>query len=195
MSSDDSPIWRPDTSLTTTLDRRQALLQIKQVALISAATSPAILLSAGCATPRVNLQSALLQKLTSRMMQVGLNFSLYNPNSYALPLQGLSWKLDLFSKSFTNGSVNFSRQIPAQRTIEALVPIGINIANLIGQIQALLTRKTIPWAFQGECIFRAPTGPIGGAFALDGSWPNPLSGGKLPIPTGRTNRRRRRRRR
>lgn len=196
---------RGDDGSEETASRREFLLRARdlglRVGLVSAAPVLAVGTLGGCAAPTVNLESALLQKLTTSLMEVGLNFELFNPNSYAIPIEGMAWQIDLFRDPFTNGQVDFRRQIPAQRTVEALVPIAINLQGLLRQIQGLLTQATIPWSIAGQIRFGAAGRAINAPFALDGSWANPLRGGQLPslpLPGTTTTpdqpRRRRRRR-
>lgn len=132
-------------------------------------------LGTGCSLPEVKLKDALLTKLTTKNLEVGLNLEIFNPNDYALPLQMVDWDLDLFRADFTNGETAFSRNIPAGRRAPVQVPIGINFQSVAVGVQSLLTNKQIPWGIGGGCSFRIPASdPIRVGFSQKGSWANPL---------------------
>lgn len=132
----------------------------------------------GCAAPTVKLKNALLQKLTTKDLEVGLNFDVTNPNEYQIPISGIDWDLDLFKADFTDGKTAFSRNIPAQRTAGVEIPIGINFKSVAVGVTNLLTKKSIPWGVGGGMSFKVPTQEalrIG--YNADGSWSNPLLDG------------------
>lgn len=133
-----------------------------------------LLLTTGCKAPTVRLDNALLKKLTDTGLEVGLDLTVLNPNEYAIPLQSIEWDLDLFQRNFTEGVSNFTTNIPAQRTANFEVPLGISFRSVSIGVQDVLTRRTIPWGFQGACSFRTPAGPVKAGFEESGSWANPL---------------------
>lgn len=138
------------------------------------ALAACLLLSTGCQTPSVSLDNALLKKLTSSGLEVGLDMSVFNPNEYAVPLQSVQWDLSLFQSPFTSGVSNFTTNIPASRKANFEVPIGISFRSVSVGVQNVLTRRTIPWGFDGGCSFRTPAGPVSVGFSQAGSWQNPL---------------------
>lgn len=132
-------------------------------------------LATGCSLPEVTLKDAMLTKLTTKSLEIGLNLDIFNPNDYQLPLQMVDWDLDLFRTDFTNGETPFSRNIPAQRRAAVQVPIGINFQSVAIGVQSLLTNRQIPWAIGGGASFRVPTqDPIRVGFSQSGAWANPL---------------------
>lgn len=132
--------------------------------------------ASGCALPEVQLKDALLTKLTTKNLEIGLNLEIFNPNDYALPLQMIDWDLDLFRADFTNGETAFSRNIPAQVRAPVQVPIGISFQSLAVGVDSLLTKREIPWGIGGGASFRIPTRePIRVGFSQSGSWKNPLT--------------------
>ncbi len=138
------------------------------------AAATCLLLSTGCQTPSVRLDNALLKKLTNTGLEVGLDMTVLNPNEYAIPLQQVDWNLDLFSTPFTNGISNFTTNIPAGRTAAFEVPLGISFQSVSVGVQNVLTKRTIPWGFEGGCSFRSPAGPVRVGFDKQGQWANPL---------------------
>lgn len=134
------------------------------------------LLASGCSLPEVTLKDAMLTKLTTKDLEIGLNLDIFNPNDYSLPLQMVDWDLDLFRSDFTNGNTPFSRNIPAQRRAAVEVPIGINFKSVAIGAQNLLTSQTIPWGIGGGASFRVPTqDPVRVGFSQTGQWRNPIT--------------------
>lgn len=146
---------------------------IRRMMLVFAAAAM-LTFTAGCQTPSVQLDNALLKKLTSNGLEVGLAMQVFNPNEYGLPLQSIDWDLALFQSPFTSGVSNFTTNIPPQRKAQFEVPIGISFRSVSVGVQNVLTRRTIPWGFEGGCSFRTPAGPIRAGFAKNGAWNNPL---------------------
>lgn len=142
--------------------------------LVMLAMAVVLLISTGCQSPEVKLESALLKNITTSRLDVGLNLNVFNPNSYSLPLQTVDWDLDLFRSDFTSGQTNFTRNIGANARADVEVPLGISYNAVQLGVQGILTRRSIPWGFAGSCSFRTPGGPIRIGFAKDGTWKNPL---------------------
>lgn len=131
-------------------------------------------LSTGCKTPDVNVKSALLKKLTTTRMDVGLNLDVFNPNEYEIPINGVDWKLDLFSSKFNNGAVNLTRQIGPLRNTAVEVPLGIAYQAVAIGVQGLLTKQQIPWGIDGGVTFRIGGQPFRVPYDAAGQWANPL---------------------
>lgn len=134
----------------------------------------AALLTMGCATPEVALENALLKKLSTSALELGLNLSILNPNQFALPLQQVEYDLDLFQADFTKGAVDFTRNIPANQRVNVEVPLGIKFSTVSLGVQNFLSKPSIPWGIDGACSFRTPRGPVRIGFAKSGQWDNPL---------------------
>jgi LEA14-like dessication related protein len=129
----------------------------------------------GCSLPDVKLKDALLTKLTTKNLEIGLNLEIFNPNEYSIPLSGVDWDLDLFRADFTNGQTGFTRNIPGNRRADVEVPIGISFQSVRVGVQNLLTKREIPWKIGGGCSFRIPASePVRVGFQQAGRWTNPL---------------------
>ena len=131
-------------------------------------------LTSGCVAPEVTLQNALLKKLSASALELGLNLSILNPNQFALPIQLVEYDLDLFESDFTEGAVDFTRNIPANERVSVEVPLGIKFSTVSIGVQNFLTKPAIPWGIEGACSFRTPRGPIRIGFEKSGQWDNPL---------------------
>jgi LEA14-like dessication related protein len=130
--------------------------------------------STGCKTPSVTFKSALLKKLTTNHLDVGLNLDVLNPNEYEIPINGLDWSLDLFSSKFNDGAVQLSRNIGPAQTTAVAVPIGMSYNAIAVGVQNVLVKRDIPWGLGGGVSFNIAGQPLRVAYASDGKWRNPL---------------------
>ncbi|MEZ4459762.1 MAG: LEA type 2 family protein [bacterium] len=128
----------------------------------------------GCKTPEVNVKSALLKKLTTTRLDVGLNLDVLNPNEYEIPINGVDWKLDLFSSHFNDGAVALTRNIGPQRTTAVEVPLGLTYNAISVGVQGLLTKQNIPWGIDGGVTFKIGGQPLRVGYGSQGAWRNPL---------------------
>ena len=133
------------------------------------------LMIGACSAPKVNLKSAALTKLTTTGLNIGLNMNVNNPNSYKIPLRGLSWDLKLWRAAFNNGSINLNRQI-AKGNNAVQVPLGIRFRSAALGIQKFASGRNIPWNIGGACSFKSPLGPLKVNYSKGGTWTNPLKG-------------------
>ena len=129
-----------------------------------------------CAPPQVQVQRADLAKLTTTGLRIDMNLSIFNPNTYAVPLQSVGWVLDLFRADFTQGTVRMGQQIGANRNTGVKVPLGVRFASARASVQKFLSGQSIPWGIAGKCDFNTPIGPVFVQYAKDGIWKNPLKG-------------------
>ena len=142
-----------------------------------------------CTPPSVEVKRAALSKITTTGLAIKLDLSVFNPNSYTLPLKSVGWDLDLFRADFTQGSVALSQSIGSNATNMVPVPLGVRFAQAKAGVDKFLSGQNIPWQIGGKCTFDTPAGPIFVAYAKDGIWPNPIKGGlKLGERTERPSR-------
>lgn len=134
-----------------------------------------------CSPPQVNLRQANLTKITTTGFRVVMNFSIFNPNAYSLPLENVGWDLNLFNRPFTRGSVNTNNQIAASATSPVDVPLGIRFSSVSMGVKDFMSGKNIPWGIKGRCNFKTPAGPIYVDFGRQGSWKSPLQGGGIRL--------------
>lgn len=133
-----------------------------------------MVLATGCKTPEVNVKSALLKKLTTSRLDVGLNLDVFNPNEYELPINGVDWKLDLFQNPFNDGAVQLSRNIGPLRNTAVEVPLGMTYNAVAVGVTSFLTSRNIPWGLDGGVTFRLGGQPMRVAYGSSGQWRNPL---------------------
>ena len=102
------------------------------------------LVLAGCATsaiyqesPRVTLSSIQPKDMTLLEQRYGLQLRIMNPNDMALPVEGLSYALEINGREFAYGVSNAAVSIPPYS--EALLDVEVvsNLLNIMQQLQEL----------------------------------------------------------
>ncbi len=137
-----------------------------------------------CSPPQVNLKRADLAKITTTGFRVVMNLSIFNPNTYSMPVRSVGWNLDLFNRPFTKGSANTNNQIAASSTSPVQVPLGVRFSTVRLGVKDFMSGRNIPWGIQGKCDFNTPIGPIYVNFAKKGAWASPLKNGGGGIRLG-----------
>lgn len=103
-----------------------------------------MLLVAGCATmdrypekPRVSLVSIQPKDMTLLEQRYGLQLRILNPNETAIPLEGLSYSLEINGREFAYGVSRQDVSIPAFG--EALLDVEVvsNLLNVLQQVQEM----------------------------------------------------------
>ena len=104
------------------------------------------LLLAGCAglgtyseAPRVSLVSIQPRELGVLEQRYGLRLRILNPNDTALPLEGMSYSLQINDREFAYGVSRQPVSIPAYG--EALLEVDV-VSNLLGVLQQLQEANT-----------------------------------------------------
>ena len=104
----------------------------------------AVLLFAGCATtgkypeqPRVSLVSIQPKDMTLLEQRYALQLRILNPNETAIPLEGLSYSLEINGREFAYGVSRQDVSIPAFG--EALLDVDVvsNLLNVMQQVQEM----------------------------------------------------------
>jgi LEA14-like dessication related protein len=118
----------------------------------------AVLLGA-CATlspykesPRVSLVSIQPQQMGVLEQRFGLQLRILNPNDVAIPVEGLSYTIEINNREFAYGVSRQAVEIPAFG--EALLDVEVvsNLLNVVQQLQALNgeTRSSLDYRLSGK---------------------------------------------
>ncbi|MFP4600815.1 MAG: LEA type 2 family protein [Persicimonas sp.] len=134
----------------------------------------ACVLLASCVTPSVNVQTARLGDINLRGLNVDLFLNVDNPNQFALPLEEVDWKMQLFDLNVGSGTSRMDKNLPAQESTRIKMPIEITFRSASEAASKVVKSRSIPWTLDGTMTVRAPTGPIGLDFGDNGRWDNPL---------------------
>lgn len=129
--------------------------------------------------PTVDLHDVRLKGLSFSRVDVALDVSVQNPNTFALPIKGLDWELDLYGDEFAVGRASVGERIPAQGSSRIAVPLSIPYDRALSSAIKLLKGRDIAYELLGSLTFDTPIGDLPIAFTHRGSWNNPLKLGEL----------------
>jgi LEA14-like dessication related protein len=103
-----------------------------------------LVLTQGCASlgvyresPRVSLVSITPQEMTLLEQRYGLQLRILNPNDTSIPVEGLSYSLEINGREFAYGVSRQSVSVPAYG--EALLDVTVvsNFLNILRQLQQM----------------------------------------------------------
>lgn len=121
---------------------------------------PAVLVlyfAAGCASltapwtaPEVALLGAQPKLLGLDRQSFLVNLGVTNPNDRALPIKGLSYRVQVEGQDLADGSSELARLIPAGGTEQVDVEVNSNLLGLMPSLPGLLlTKDTLAWTVSG----------------------------------------------
>ncbi|HSO84432.1 LEA type 2 family protein [Thiocapsa sp.] len=128
---------------------RRALLGIPALLVLS--------LAAGCASltapwtaPEVALLGAQPKLLGLDRQSFLVNLGVKNPNDRALPIKGLSYRVQVEGQDLADGSSELARLIPAGGTEQVDVEVNSSLLGLMPSLSGLLlTKDTLAWTVSG----------------------------------------------
>ena len=112
--------------------------------------------------PRVSLASIQPKEMGLLEQRYGLQLRILNPNDTAIPLEGLSYSLEINDREFAYGVSRQSVSIPAYG--EALLDVDVvsNLLNVLRQVQELGTeqRSTLKYRLSGKMHLASRVGSL-----------------------------------
>jgi LEA14-like dessication related protein len=103
-------------------------------------------------SPRVSLVSIQPQQMGVLEQRFGLQLRILNPNDVAIPVEGLSYTIEINNREFAYGVSRQAVEIPAFG--EALLDVEVvsNLLNVVQQLQALNgeTRSSLDYRLSGK---------------------------------------------
>jgi LEA14-like dessication related protein len=103
-------------------------------------------------SPRVSLVSIQPQQMGVLEQRFGLQLRILNPNDVAIPVEGLSYTIEINNREFAYGVSRQAVEIPAFG--EALLDVDVvsNLLNVVQQLQALNgeTRSSLDYRLSGK---------------------------------------------
>lgn len=133
--------------------------------------------------PTVDLHNVQLKGLTFSKVEVALDVSVQNPNTFELPVKSLDWELDLYGDQFAVGQAAVDANIPAQGSSRISVPLGIPYDRALSSAAKLLSGRDIAYELLGSLTFNTPIGDLPISFTHQGKWGNPLKLGQVKNPS------------
>jgi len=103
-------------------------------------------------SPRVSLVSIQPQEMKFLEQRFALQLRILNPNNVAIPVEGLSYSIEINGREFAYGVSRQAVEIPAFG--EALLDVEVvsNLLNVMQQLQALSgeTRESLDYRLKGK---------------------------------------------
>lgn len=121
---------------------------------------------AGCAalekhiqTPTVKYAGNQIKNMSLYDATIDFVIHLDNPNPISLPVQGLSYNVDINNKKMLSGSAQPGTQIPAKSGIDINLPVVIRYEEFLDGLQQLMHQDAFAYAIKGEIdvgFFKVP---------------------------------------
>lgn len=116
-----------------------------------------LLALAGCATypgsiepTRVSLADVSMLEFGLIEQKLGLKLRVQNPNNVAVPIEGLSYELELNGKSFAQGVAHPQTQVPEFGSAEIDTEAVSNLSSLISQLGQLQKDQKLQYRLKGK---------------------------------------------
>lgn len=115
----------------------------------------ALLLLAGCGTaepvpPQIRVVDLRLLDSTMFEQRFEINFRIGNPNDFALPLDGLSFDLEVNGETFARGFSNQRVTIPRLGEGNVSVAASTTLFDLLQQLRLLAGRSDVTYRLRGH---------------------------------------------
>jgi LEA14-like dessication related protein len=103
-------------------------------------------------SPRVSLVSIQPQEIGMLEQRFGLQLRILNPNDVAIPVEGLSYAIEINDREFAYGVSRQSVEIPAFGEALLDVEVASNLLNVMQQLQALHSesRNSLAYRLTGK---------------------------------------------
>ena len=103
-------------------------------------------------SPRVSLVSIQPQEIGMLEQRFALQLRILNPNDVAIPVEGLSYAIEINDREFAYGVSRQSVEIPAFGEALLDVEVASNLLNVMQQLQALRseTRNSLAYRLTGK---------------------------------------------
>jgi LEA14-like dessication related protein len=108
-----------------------------------AATLAAVALLAGCAThfekPDIHVVSVGVKTMTKEAQELRVRLKVVNPNTIALPIEGINYTVLVNGESFARGETTESITVPARGASDVEVPVVLDLKGGLGGVLTLGT--------------------------------------------------------
>lgn len=162
----------------------------------------AVLVGVGCSglgdilgvqEPTASYRDFTVESLTLDEIGFDLAFDLGNPNSFALPVATLDWRLDLFDGPFSFGQIRFQdptdapaedsgelgvltylgvRSIPANGQLQLDAPFGVALLDTFEGLSRIALGEDVPFLIEGTIHLESRFGDFDLPFSESGVWDN-----------------------
>ena len=116
-----------------------------------------VLLFAGCAglekhiqTPTVHYAGSEIKDTSLYEATIDFLIRVDNPNPISLPINGLSYTVDVNGKKILSGSAQPGKQVPAKASLDLAVPVTVRYEEILDSLQELMHKDTFEYAVKGD---------------------------------------------
>ncbi|MBE0509733.1 MAG: LEA type 2 family protein [Gammaproteobacteria bacterium] len=119
-----------------------------------------LLALAGCAAlqqqiknPEVAVEQVEIARLSLSDVDLNVRLGVHNPNPLGLSLAGLDYRLEIDQRPLIQGRSDQQLKLPANGQSSIALPLSLGFAELLGGLEALGGRQSIPYALSGTMNF------------------------------------------
>jgi LEA14-like dessication related protein len=123
--------------------------------------------------PRVSVQRVDVNRVSFSGLEVTLVFAVENPNVIGLDLASLGYQLTVDGHQLVQGAGQHTLHVPANGTGQLQLPISIKFVELAEALQALFTKRQVPYTIATQLGFGTPIGVITVPISHAGTFPVP----------------------
>ena len=138
---------------------------------------PLLLALVACAPiqrPKADLRKVALIRVDLSGLDFQLDFDVFNPNAFGLPLRRVNWSVTLFNTHLGNGMGNFNQLIPANGSTHVNVPLSLGYEGIIVTVDRISRGEDIPYDISGSIRFETNFGAVEVPFHAVGTLANPF---------------------
>lgn len=129
------------------------------LALIAILFSGCASLESLVATPGVSLRNVKVESLDLTQQSFLLSFDVTNPNPFPLPINMVSYAVELDGHRFASGKTQSSISVPASGDGEFAISVNLNLLQTAPELLFIVregVRRDIPYALDGTLGFDIP---------------------------------------
>lgn len=123
--------------------------------------------------PQVGVERVEFKNIALTGADLVIHLKIHNPNSIGATLNKIEYALDIDGERLVRGQKDDKTEIAANNTSVIALPVSVSYSGLRSGISGVLTKKSLPFAFQGKITLDSPIGDLN--FDLSEK-------GEIPIP-------------
>lgn len=123
--------------------------------------------------PQVGVEKVEFSKVDLTGVDLIVHVKIHNPNPVGATLNRIEYAFDIEGERLLKGTKTDKTKISSNDTSIIPLPVSISYAGLKSGIAGALTKKTLPFAFQGKVILDTPIGDLSFDIAEKGEIPVP----------------------
>jgi LEA14-like dessication related protein len=148
------------------MGKEDAVLRFRVLVSVAAATAGAVLLSlSACAglgraleRPHVQVLGADVQSVSLDQAELTVDFSVENPNSLAVVLRAVGYRLRINGEPFLDGRDDRRTEIAARGESRVRLPVTFRYADVLRVLRGLRDHRSAGYELEADFRFSVPVG-------------------------------------